>query len=199
MSLPARRTGRRPAVRAAIAAGAVVAIAAAACAGQEASDASADLGPEVATSPGEARSDVPHLQVRLIEVTRVGEGALDVRFALRCAPDAPAPLPIGELLASSPADAGTVADVFAVDEASGKRYFVVRDVERRPVGSRELDPIAPGASRVLWTRLAAPPRAAATVTILVPRTPPFTGVPIVDPKGRDRLPPAEPPRQAGRM
>ena len=48
-------------------------------------------------------------------------------------------LALGLLLAASPAPA---LDFSAVDEAAGKKYFVVRDADRRPVGSRDLDAIA---------------------------------------------------------
>jgi hypothetical protein len=137
--------------------------------------------------------------VQLLEVTRVSGGTIDVRFTVSCAADAPAPVPIAELFASAPTDAGTVADVFAVDEASGKKYFVVRDADRRPVGSRDLDAIAPGGSREFWTRIGAPPPGVAAVTIHVPRTPPFSGVPIADPHAADGQPPGEPLPRAGRM
>ena len=143
--------------------------------------------PRAPASLAEAPADVPFLTVGLLGVTRASEGAVDVRLSLTCAADAPAPVPIAELFASLPSDAGTVADVYAVDEQAGKKYFVVRDADGRPVGSRELDPLAPGASRELWTRLGVP-FAVATVTIQVPHVQTFGGVRVADPRSAADVP-----------
>jgi len=197
-----KTTGGRSGAGAATAAGAVavlVALAVSACGGRDVPGEAADAVPPAPAVLAEAPADVPHLSVQLLEVTRVSDGAIDVRFSISCAADAPAPVPIADLLASAPADAGTVADVFAVDEAAGKTYFVVRDAERRPVGSRDLDPIPPGGSRVLWTRLGAPPPGVAAVTIQVPQTPPFAAVSIAEPQAAAGRPPGEPLPGAGRM
>jgi len=174
----------------------LLALAGAACGGpDQATDAAVEV-PEAPAALAEAPADVPHLTVRLLEVTRVSDGVIDVRFSVSCAADAPGPVPLAGLFASAPADAGAVADVFAVDEAAGKKYFVVRDAEGHPVGSRDLDPVAPGTSRELWTRLGAPP-GATVVTIQVPHVPPFAGMPIAGPD--DRQPRQEPLPQADRM
>jgi len=197
-----RLTGRRTGAGAARAFGVVVVLAALivpACGGRDATSEVAEAVPAAPAVLAEAPADVPHLRVRLLEVARVGDGVLDVRFSVICAADAPGPVPIAELFSSAPADAGAVADVFAVDEPAGKKYFVVRDADRHPVGSRDLDPIAPGASRVLWTRLGAPPPGVTTVTIQVPHTPSFTGIPIADPQAAAGPPPGEPLPRAGRM
>jgi hypothetical protein len=149
---------------------------------------------------GEARVAVPHLRVELLEVTRASAGVVEVRFALACAADAPGPVPIAPLLATAPGDAGSIADVYLVDEAAQKKYFVVRDGARQPIGSRDLDPIAPGMSRVLWTRLAAPSPGEEVVSVHIPGTPPFTGVPLATGRGDDERPgPAELSRPADRM
>lgn len=195
-----RLTDRRPGVRLRGAAGAVlVALAASACVGRDAPADAADEVPAAPTALGEAPADVPHLSVRLLEVVRVSEGAIEVRFSVRCEADTPAPVPIAELFASAAADAGAVADVFAIDETAGKKYFVVRDADRRPVGSRDLDAIAPGATRALWTRIGAPPPGVATVTIQVPHAPPFSGVPVTGPPAVSGRPPGEPLPPPGRM
>ncbi len=176
----------------------LLAVAVLACVGPDIPTGAAEDVPPAPAALAEASADVPHVSVRLLEVTRVSEGAIEVRFSVDCAADAPAPVPIAELFASAPADAGAVADVFAVDEAAGKKYFVVRDAGGRPVGSRDLDPIPPGASRVLWTRLGAPP-GATTVTIQVPHAPPFAGMPIAGPRPADSQRTGEPLPRADRM
>ena len=199
MRTGARPTGWRPAAGAAIAAGAMAAFVAAACGERAGAAGPVEQTLAAPATLGEVPADVPHLSVRVLEVQRISEGAIDVRFTLACAAGAPAPLPIAGLLASAPADAGAVADVFAVDEAAGRKYFVVRNAARQPVGSRDLDPIAPGASRELWTRIAAPPPGVTAVTIQVPRTPAFVAVPITEPADAGGRPGGEPLHQAGRM
>lgn len=166
----------------------------------------------------EADSDVPHLSVALLDVVRVSAGIVEVRFAFSTAADAPGPTPIARYLSSAPADAGSIADVFLVDEVAQKKYFVVRDAARRPVSSRDLDPLPPGASRVLWARVAAPPPGIQAVGVQIPHVPLFGQVPITGPaEDRERrpgggsrppaggdarrtaVPPGEPGRAAPRM
>lgn len=186
-------------------AGAALVVALAGCAPE------APAGPVPGDEPpgpaalAEAASDVPHLRVALLDVVRVSAGIVEVRFALSAAADAPATTPIASYLSSAPADAGSIADVFLVDEAAQKKYFVVRDAARRPVSSRDLDPLPPGASRVLWTRVAAPPPDVHTVGVQIPRVPLFSQVPIAPRPPADgtarrtAAPPAEPARAAPRM
>lgn len=146
-----------------------------------------------------AKTDLPHVSVALLAVTRVGEATVDVRFSLSNAADAPGPRPIADLLASAPGDRGSVADVYLVEPASAKKYFVVRGADRTPVGSHDLGPLAPGESRVLWARLAAPPSGADTVGVKIPHAPLFSNVPIAGGEPSRAGAGKEPSRQAGRM
>jgi len=167
-------------------------------------DRPAARAPETAEAPAPApiataRTDVPHVSVALLAVTRVGKATADVRFSLSNAPDAPGPSPIADLLASVPGDRGSVADVYLVEPAAAKKYFVVRGAERTPVSSHDLEPLAPGESRVLWARLAAPPPGADTVGVKIPHTPLFADVPIGGGEATRAGAGKEPSRQAGRM
>jgi len=138
----------------------------------------------------EGETDLPHVSVRLLELVRVSEGTIELRFSLSAAPDAPGPVGIAEVLGDQAADRGRVADVYVVDAASQKKYFVLRDVNHQAVSSRNLGPLEPGETRVLWTRLGAPPPEVVEVDVKIPHTPPFAGVPIATP---DRSPEASQP------
>lgn len=135
--------------------------------------------PPAARAPlAEARTDVPHVTITLLDVTRVTEGTIDVRFSLTNAADAPGPCAIADLLAGASDDRGSVADVYLVDADAAKKYFVVRDADHRPVSSHDLAPVKPGESRVFWARLAAPPPGAGTIGVQIPHAPLFAEVPI---------------------
>ncbi len=165
-------------------------------------DRPAARAPETAPAPAPiatARTDVPHVSVALLAVTRAGEATADVRFSLSNAPDAPGPSPIADLLARAPGDRGSVADVYLVGPAAAKKYFVVRGADRTPVSSHDLEPLAPGESRVLWATLAAPPPGAGTVGVKIPHTPLFADVPIGGGEPVRAGAGKEPSRQAGRM
>ena len=177
---------------------ALAALALAACTGAPAERAA---DPPPAPAPlARAATDVPHVTVTLLDVTRVSEGTIDVRFSLANAADAPGPRPIAELVAGAADDLGSVADVYLVEAGAAKKYFVVRDADHKPVSSHDLSPLAPGESRVLWARLAAPPPGAGPVGVQIPHAPLFADVPIAA-AGTARTGAAgkEPSRQAGRM
>jgi hypothetical protein len=174
------------------------ALALAACTGTPAARAA---DPPPAPPPlARAKTDRPHVSVALLDVTRVSEGTIDVRFSLTNAADAPGPSAIAELVATAPDDRGSVADVSLVETHAAKKYFVVRDADHKPVSSRDLAPLAPGESRVLWARLAAPPPGAGTIGVQIPHAPLFANVPIAASEAaRTGAAGKEPSRQAGRM
>jgi hypothetical protein len=176
------------------------ALALAACGGDRPAARAPETAPAPAPAPiATARTDVPHVSVALLAVTRAGKATVDVRFSLSNAPDAPGPSPIADLLASAPGDRGSVADVYLVGPAAAKKYFVVRGTDRTPVSSHDLEPLAPGESRVLWATLAGPPPGAGTVGVKIPHTPLFAGVPIGGGAPARAGAGKEPSRQAGRM
>ena len=93
-----------------------------------------------------------------------------------------------------------MADLYLVETDAAKKYFVVRDVDHQPVSSRDLAPLAPGESRVLWARLAAPPPGTGTIGVRIPHAPLFADVPIAPAEtARAARAGKEPSRPAGRM
>jgi hypothetical protein len=69
-------------------------------------------------------------------------------------------------------------------QAEGKKYFVLRDTEKVPVGVFEnaglIAPIAPGASFTWWAKYPAPPANVKKFSFNWPLGAPFDDVPITD-------------------
>lgn len=151
-----------------------------ACAAPREEEPTPPAAPAEVAPLAEAVAGDSQIRVRLLDVSRVSEGTVEVRFTMEIATSAPAPVAIAESLASMPEDAGSIADVYLVDPRANKRYFVVRDAEHRPVSSRDLGPVEPGEARELWTRLVAPPEDVRAVSVLIPGVPPFPDIPVAE-------------------
>lgn len=167
----------------------VTGLAAAACAGPPAST-PAPPAPDEPAALAEAAAAVPGLTVRLLDVRRLSDAALEIRFALVRAREAAEPFVVTNEFAGAPADAGTVADVHAIDADGRRKYFVLRDAARRPSCSTDIRPLDPGDTRELWVRVAAPPADVESVAVQVPGVPTFLDVPVA---AAERVGPARAP------
>jgi len=78
---------------------------------------------------------------------------------------------------------GHKPDEFYV-QAEGKKYFVLRDTEKVPIGVLEkagyIASLGPGASYTWWAKYPAPPATAKKFNFNWPLGPPFDDVPIAD-------------------
>jgi len=125
----------------------------------------------------EADADWPGHVTQILELIRIDDGILQLRFAiLNHGPEGT--VTSLEALGSAPGDEGTVADVHLVDPEGTKKYFVLRDAEGRALCSRDLEPLASGGRVELWARFPAPADDVASIDVYVPRAPAFVGVPI---------------------
>lgn len=88
------------------------------------------------------------------------------------------PIAIGSSFASLAADEGTVADIFVHDPVGQRKFYVLRDADRRPLCSTSIQPLVPGELRTVWAKFAAPPEGVALVDIYVPRMEPLRGVAV---------------------
>ena len=143
-----------------------------------------------------ATTTVAGLRIAILEVVRVGDSTLEVRFTATNTATDGAPVDLASHLASAQDDRGTVADVCLVDAASRKKYFVIRDARGRPACSQSVHPIAPGETRSLWARFLAPPLRVSRIGVQFALEASPVDVPI------SQAPPAvgsEPPRRAPRM
>lgn len=79
---------------------------------------------------------------------------------------------------NSVVDFGSIGGVQLIDPVGRKKYFVVRDSEKKCVCSQGVKDIAPGASVNLWAKFAAPPLDVQKVTVIIPHFSPMDDVPI---------------------
>jgi hypothetical protein len=137
--------------------------------------------PAAVTPLAEARSITGAFRVQVLEVQRVGEATLEVRFALTNMQPSGRPLPITNQFAAADEDRGSVADVYLVDTEGRRKYFVLRDARHRPECSSGIAPLAPGETRTLWARFLAPPASVARVGVRFPQVASLLEVPIPGP------------------
>ncbi len=162
-----------------------------ACGGQPAEDPAAPGGAAPASAVAatsstrrpiaEGTCDNPRIRVQVLEITRPDREALLVTFLL-VNPDAAAPVTVGDRFSDPAAAAGSLSGVFVLDEGLGKRAYVMRDAQDRPMCSNGLGVIPPGGRVPAWSRFPAPAAGARQVTVQVPgvaafRNLPITGVP----------------------
>ena len=76
-------------------------------------------------------------------------------------------------------DYNSVGGVTLVDPVAKKKYFVVRDAEKKCVCSSELEhEIEKGSRKSLWAKFPAPPEDVNKIGIVIPHFAPMDDVPI---------------------
>lgn len=137
--------------------------------------------PAPAAAPGplaSATTSNGDLRVAILEVVRVGDSSVEVRFGVTNTAKDGMPFDLAGHFAAGPGDGGTVADVHLVDAESRKKYFVIRDGRGRPACSEAVRPIAPGDTRTLFARFLAPPPRVSRIGVQIPLVPVVLEVPI---------------------
>jgi hypothetical protein len=149
--------------------------------------------PPAAAAPGgappvlaETAGEEGHLTIGVVSLDRVAPDTVELRLAVTntSQPGAPA-LDIAQRFSADGPDRGTLAEVFLADLSHGRKFFVLRDGENAPLGSRDLAPLAAGERRVLWARYPAPGDRDVEVVVHVPHAEPLPNVPV----GQKTLPP----------
>ena len=143
-----------------------------------------DVAPATAEPLAEVATEIPNHHVQLLEISRVGRGMLEVRFALVNLATDGEPTEMAGLFASAPGDAGSVADAFIVEPVMEKKYFVLRDAQDRPICSRDLSALAPGGRVEIWARFPVPVGDVTEIELHIPHAPAFRSL---------ALPPASAP------
>ena len=76
-----------------------------------------------------------------------------------------------------------VGDIYLMDEAGAKRYEILKDEKGDYIASAKgllTEAVDGGGSVTLWMKFPAPPLETKTVTLAMPQTLPFEGLPIQD-------------------
>jgi hypothetical protein len=129
----------------------------------------------IATSDGQS----PGTRVEVTELKRGSGGILSLKFQM--INDSDKSVSFGFDFAS--ADAGnvdfkTIGGVTLVDPVGKKKYFVVRDTEKKCVCSSGLEEVPKGSRLNLWAKFPAPPDDVNKIGILIPHFTPMDDVPI---------------------
>lgn len=137
--------------------------------------AEASLPPVLAETMGEEG----HLAIAVISLDRVASDTVELRLAVTNTAPAGSPgLDIAQRFSADGPDRGTLAEVYLADLAHERKFFVLRDGQNEPLGSRDATPLAAGERRVLWARYPAPRDEGAEVVVHVPHAEPMPNVPV---------------------
>jgi hypothetical protein len=167
----------------------VVLLLAAACRGQ-AVPAPGALSPPRPPVLGEATCERPRLKVEVLEVVRTSPEVLSVKLLLSNL-DATAPAVIGNAFADegAPGD-GSLSGAFLLDEAGGKKVFVLRDAQGQPRCSTGLDRVPAGGRIEAWARYPVPRPDVARVALHLPGVPLIRGLAVAGGDGTARPSPS---------
>jgi hypothetical protein len=135
----------------------------------------AALPPVLAETMGEEG----HLTIAVVSLDRVAGDTVELRLAIiNGAPEGTPPLDIAQRFSTDGPDRGTLAEVYLADLTHERKFFVLRDGQNAPIGSRDTAPLAAGERRVLWARYPAPRAEDAEVVVHVPHAEPMPNVPV---------------------
>ena len=137
--------------------------------------AEAALPPALAETMGEEG----HLAIAVVSLDRVASDTVELRLAVTNSSAAGTPaLDIAQRFSTDGPDRGTLAEVYLADLAHERKFFVLRDGQNAPIGSRDAAPLAAGERRILWARYPAPRDEDAEVVVHVPHAEPMPNVPV---------------------
>lgn len=71
-------------------------------------------------------------------------------------------------------------NAYLMDEANGKKYFLLKDAKGEYIYSGDPWDIHPNSSKTSWFKFSAPPKEVKKITIVLPDCMPFEDVPIQD-------------------
>jgi len=129
----------------------------------------------IATADGEKSG----MKVVVQELKRTSGGTLSLKFTLVNGTDKSAGFGYEYVDPDHHiGDFATVGGVQLVDEANKKKYFVVRDSDKKCVCSRGLHDVKEGESINLWARFPAPPDDVQKISVIIPHFSPMDDVPI---------------------
>ncbi len=129
----------------------------------------------IATSDGES----PGTRVEVTELKRGSGGILSLKFVM--INDSDKSIGFGATFATPDdwrLDYNSIGGVTLVDPVAKKKYFVVRDAEKKCVCSSELKEVIKGSRVNLWAKFPAPPEDVNKIGILIPHFAPMDDVPI---------------------
>ena len=122
---------------------------------------------------GSADGETPGHHIDVTQLKRIHGNMVLLKFVLVNGSNAL--ISMGDFLAGSTSDAGTIADVYLDDGAS--KYVVTRDGDVCRCSSH-IQNLWPKAKYTLWAEFPAPPTSITKLNVVVPHFPPVEDVPL---------------------
>lgn len=129
----------------------------------------------IASTEGET----PGISIEVTELKRVSGGIINLKFTMINDSDHAVNFEYSfvdrnhEII-----DFGSIGGVHLIDAAGKKKYFVVRDSEKRCVCSQKVAGLQPKSRVKLWAKFPAPPDDVQKITVVIPHFQPMDDVPI---------------------
>jgi hypothetical protein len=128
---------------------------------------------------GTADGETPGVRVEVTELKRVSGGMLNLKFVM--INDSDQKVGFGYSFADRDhegIDISSIGGVHLIDAVGKKKYFVVRDAEKKCVCSQKLKDLQPKSRLNLWAKFPAPPEDVQKITVVIPHFQPIDDVPI---------------------
>lgn len=120
-----------------------------------------------------------HLAIAVVSLDRVGPDMVELRLAVTNTSAAGAPaLDVSQRFSADGPDRGTLAEIYLADLTHQRKFFILRDAQNAPIGSRDTSPLPAGERRVFWARYPAPDADDREVVVHVPHADPMPNVPV---------------------
>jgi hypothetical protein len=129
----------------------------------------------IATADGES----PGVRVEVTELKRVSGGTINLKFVM--INDSDKKVDFGYSFVDrghDVVDFKSIGGVHLIDAAGKKKYFVVRDSEKKCVCSQNLKDLQPKSRMNLWAKFPAPPDNVEKISVVIPHFMPMDDVPI---------------------
>jgi hypothetical protein len=131
------------------------------------------------TPLGVADGETPGVRVEVTELKRVSGGAVNLKFVM--INDSDKKVGFGYSFVDrdhETVDFSSIGGVHLIDAAGKKKYFVIRDAEKKCVCSQKLADLQPKSRMNLWAKFPAPPDDVQKITVVIPHFQPIDDVPI---------------------
>ena len=128
----------------------------------------------LATTDGEN----PGIRVEVVELKRVSGGTVNLKFILINEGEKNMDFGYAFGEGGSTIDFNSIGGVHLIDAAGKKKYFVIRDSEKKCLCSQGLKSVASKSQMNLWAKFPAPPDNVEKITVVIPHFMPMDDVPI---------------------
>lgn len=122
--------------------------------------------------------ETPGVRIEVVELKRVTGGTVNLKFVL--INDSEKNLDFGYAFGEggSTIDFNSIGGVHLLDAVGKKKYFVIRDSEKKCLCSQGLKSVVSKSRMNLWAKFPAPPDNVDKITVVVPHFMPMDDVPI---------------------